>query len=447
MSQISTILDKIENDLQNPQIFSRESSVEYIRNLTEAAYNLSTNEIYPDTATEQDRFSQNRKIWMEKLFRIQLLLREKLFEFNAIASLGQAEVAAFRNGNMYLSYAQDFVLMEWSLTQNLKAHESLFAADFPVTLKNPACESFQLKPGDIILVRGGSFISATIARAGDYLSNFSHVAMVIEDPDGRLSVAEALLEEGLIVYSIEKYLSLEKLSRAAVIRPQDFGLGQSAARAGFKIVDDDFRSPVRKAFDLLMNPKSRDKTYCFKLIIMAYDEGSKSKLQLPAFPMSFKKALAGNSFYTGLGNVLELGAAPDDAFFQPEFDVIMVHRDISQIKMDWAFDVAMSSLFEFINEKYSYKRKLKAFLLAKVAVFLKNRVGIQIKQIPGGVSANVIQLILEHKDIATQVQKHLMKRMAANPRPIAYKELEQEAHSFLDMNKEKFFQKLASVRF
>ncbi len=442
VNKIHILLEKIEKDLLNPEVFNRENAIEYIRNLTEAAYNLESSELDPDSPSEQAQFAENRKIWMEKLFRIQLQLRDKMHEFNLQAPLSEEQIAGFRNGNMYLSYAQDFILMEWSLTQDLIPPSKLFAAHFPITLKNSNLQYFELMPGDIILVRGSSFVSATIARSGDYLSNYSHVAMVIQDPRGNISVAEALLEEGIIVYSIEKYLNLERLSRAAVIRPQNNHDAQAAARAGFKIVDEDLKASKRKMFDLLMNPKSTDKTYCFKLLISAFSIGTNDKIHLPAFPMTFKKALAGNSFYRGLGNKLEVGAAPDDIFFQPEFDILMVQRDVSMLKKDWAFDVTMSAIFEFIDKKYEYKKRLPIFLLAHLLFFLKNDLNISIKQVPSGVSQKALQLILLHKNLSHQLQSQLMKLMTARLRPLAYKELEAHAKVFLEKNKEKFFSPL-----
>lgn len=439
VNQIYKMLTQIENDLNDPQLFNRDTAISYIKNLTESAYNLDTKDIYPNTPEEQAYFAETRVDWMKKLFNIQNLLRKKMFAFHSQSPLNQLQIAAFRNGNMYLSYAQDFVLMEWSQSQDLNPHQKMFSADFPITLKNPELQNFNLQPGDVILVRGGSFVSATIARSGDYLSNYSHVAMVVQDPQGSLSVAEALMEEGLIVYTLDKYLSLEKLSRAMVLRPKNTQDGKAAALEGFKIIDADLKSPVKKMFDMLMNPDQHDKIYCFELVRMAYLRATNGKINLPTFPMSFKKSLAGNSFYRGLGNKLEVGAAPDDVFFQPEFDIVMIQRDVSQLKKDWAFDVAMSSIFEFIKDSYEYKKNVKTSLIATLAHFLKNDLKIDIKKIPPGITSEAVELILLHKSIATDLQTHLMQAMNSSPKPMAYKDLEQKAKMYLESNKEKYF--------
>jgi hypothetical protein len=442
VKKIYDLLKKIESEIDDICIFNRANAISYIQSFTESAYNLETKEIYPSNMADKLMFAETRKNWISILFNIQLKLRKIMFKFNSEKALSIEEIAAFRIANLYLSYAQDFVLMKWSMSQDLHTDAQMFSSDFPITVKNTEFDNFQLTAGDIILVRGSTFISATIARTGDFPSNFSHVALVIESPAGEISVAESLMEEGLIVYSLEKYLSLEKLSRSLVLRPLNPTDGKAAAQVGFKIVQEDFNSPSRKEFDMLMDPNRRDKTWCFGFLIQAYDEATQGRIHMPTFPMSFKKALRGNSFFKGLGNKLEVAAAPDDAFFQPEFNVIMVHRDLSQIKKDWAFDVAVSAIFDFIFEKYEYKKKWTAALIAYSSYFIKNRFRINLKMVPPGVSPNVIQLILEHKFATIKLRNLLLDQMKSTPQPKAYKELDQMAKSYLDKNKNKLFAQL-----
>ncbi len=436
VNDIYNLLAQIEKDIENPAVFNRDTAVAYIKKLTEGGYNLTTKDLYPDTAEERAQFAETRSDWMDRLFRIQLLLRDKMFEFHKADPLAENQITAFRNGNMYLSYAQDFVLMEWATTQDLTTHKNMFASEYPMTTKNPKFKQAQLRPGDVILVRGDSFISATIARSGDYVTNYSHVAMVVQDPKGNMSVAEALMEQNLKIYSLDQYLSLEKLSRAVILRPKDPKTAIAAALAGYKIIDDDLKAPVKKAFDMLMDPNQNDKIYCYEFVKLAYDTVN---IKMPAFPMTFRKALAGNSFYKGMGSNVEIGAAPDDAFFQPEFDVVAVQRDASKLKSDWAFDIAASALFDFINERFEYKRSLTNEVIAKLVLFVKNDLNIKISGVPSGVPAEVIALIMQHKTITIKLQTELMKAMDVDPRPLAYKELEAKAHAWLTQNKDKYF--------
>lgn len=436
VNEIYYLLAKIEKDLEDPNVFNRETAITYIKNLTEGGYNLATQDLYPVTDAERARFAETRSDWMDRLFRIQLLLRSKMFELHAHKPLTNELIAAFRNGNLYLSYAQDFVLMEWATTQDLKTKQNMFDAEFPVTTKNPKFKKTTIEPGDIILVRGDSFISATIARSGDYVTNYSHVAMVIQDPSGKISVAEALLEKNLIMYSLDQYLSLEKLSRAVILRPKSPEAGKAAALVAYKIVDDDLKAPIRKVFDMMMNPTSEDKIYCFELVKLAYQS---VKIEMPTFPMTFKKVSAGNSFYKGMGSNIVVGAAPDDAYFQPEFDVVAVQRDISKIKSDWAFDIAASAIIDYTNNRYQYKKSLLNTTLAKIALFVQDELKIKISGVPPGVPAESIALLMQHKAIMTALQADLMKAMNKDPRPLAYKELEAQAYAWLETNKDKYF--------
>lgn len=435
VDDIFNLLGKVESDLKDEKVFNRTTAIDYITNLTEAAYNLGTNELYPQTDDERFRFRQNNQEWIDRLFRIQLKLRSKMIEFHQQMPLSEAEVMAFRNGNMYLSYAQDFVLMQRSDFEDVSAKPKLFATKYPVTQRNPEIAYQQLTPGDLILVRGGSFVSATIARSGDYLSNFSHLAVVIQDPDGNIEVAEALMEEGLIKYSLDQYLNLERLSRAVVLRHQDPEIAKKAGLAGWKIYQRD----RKKLFDMLMDPHNHDRIFCGEFGLMAFKEGSEGKVKLPTFPMTFKKALNGNSFYRGLGNSVVQGFAPDDVFFEPGFDVVMAHRDISLLKKSWAFDVALSTIFEYMNDRFDYVTRSKTSALAYFLNFIKADLGINIKSIPPGVSVEFLKLIMEHKRLTTTLQQYLMKQMEASPKPLAYKELRGRAVEFLEQNSEKYF--------
>ena len=66
--------------------------------------------------------------------------------------------------------------------------------------------------GDILVSRGGAPTSALIARGNDYPGNFSHIALVYINPDTHTPfIVEALIEEGVVVSTVEQYLKGKKL--------------------------------------------------------------------------------------------------------------------------------------------------------------------------------------------------------------------------------------------
>ena len=72
--------------------------------------------------------------------------------------------------------------------------------------------------GDILVSRGGAPTSALIARGNDYPGNFSHVALVYVDSRTSLvSLIESHIEKGVIVASLEQYITDTKL-RVMVLR-------------------------------------------------------------------------------------------------------------------------------------------------------------------------------------------------------------------------------------
>ena len=104
------------------------------------------------------------------------------------------------------------------------------------TLVNPAFETgsdLDFRSGDLLLMRGMHHNSAAIARIGDVDSQFSHLAIVHTDADGKHWVVEALIEEGSVINPLS-YTLTHGLGRCVLFRHKD---KQLAARAAALIHD------------------------------------------------------------------------------------------------------------------------------------------------------------------------------------------------------------------
>jgi hypothetical protein len=79
----------------------------------------------------------------------------------------------------------------------------------------------KIHSGDIFVSRGGTPVSALIARGNDFPGNFSHIALVhVDEQTRKVSVIESHIESGVGVRSIEEYLADTKL-RILVLRLRD----------------------------------------------------------------------------------------------------------------------------------------------------------------------------------------------------------------------------------
>jgi len=87
-------------------------------------------------------------------------------------------------------------------------------SDTPSTL----LQGIRVHSGDLLVSRGGAEVSAFISRGNDYPGNFSHVALLQVDENGKAHFIEAHIEKGVAIATTEEYLKDKKL-RFMVLRP------------------------------------------------------------------------------------------------------------------------------------------------------------------------------------------------------------------------------------
>jgi hypothetical protein len=83
----------------------------------------------------------------------------------------------------------------------------------------PGSGSYQPRTGDVLLVRGGSYVSSAIARITEIDSLFSHLAIIYVDPRTQTPwIVESLIETGLKITEWKYYSENKNLVRATIFR-------------------------------------------------------------------------------------------------------------------------------------------------------------------------------------------------------------------------------------
>jgi hypothetical protein len=125
-----------------------------------------------------------------------------------------------------------------------------------------------------LVSRGGAPTSALIARGSDYPGNFSHIAFVFVDPDTRkASIVEAHIELGVVVSTVEEYLTDKKL-RVMLLRPRadlpqlvkDPMIPHEAAKRAYERAT---REHV--PYDFEMNYRDHTKLFCSEVASAEYE--------------------------------------------------------------------------------------------------------------------------------------------------------------------------------
>lgn len=429
--KISQAISQIASDVRNPAIFNAMTAANYINHMADEAYTLESQDFAPLGEHELNLFNQNVESLIDSLFSTRIFLAEALKSFEAKGQWSENEksdtVAAFRRGQLYLRYAEDYAIEILNQTHPLKGSAVFFEGAKPLTLVNPKYadpRNSALQAGDIILVRGSSFFSATIARVGDVPTNLSHIAMVAERPDGSLYVVEALLEKGLISYPLADYLKLEPLPRAAVYRFYSPEKARAAARELWKMYAGNLKHPI--PFDIFMDPDDHDKIYCAEAMAMAFARTDGNLASVPRYRTQFS-GISGTEFAKATGLTAKEIFAPADIEVDTRFTLVKEHRDLNLLAKSRRYDVVLSKLFDKFKAGYTYKRDVAASVEGGFAVMARS-FGFLKSVVPAGMDVPTFSALLRHKKLVEKLMTDLAvaenQVMLTTGRPVSYRELE-----------------------
>jgi hypothetical protein len=131
-----------------------------------------------------------------------------------------------------------------------------------------------LHSGDILVSRGGAPTSALIARGNDYPGNFSHIAFVYVDPGTHISsIVEAHIERGVVVSTVEQYLTDKKLRVMLLRLRSDLPQLTKDPMSPHKAAEQAYTRATTEhvPYDFEMNYKDHRKLFCSEVASAAYE--------------------------------------------------------------------------------------------------------------------------------------------------------------------------------
>jgi hypothetical protein len=428
---VVSMIAKIRTDLDNPRAFNVRNATDYIRVIADQAYSLTAADFLPRNEQESNAFEKQFNSILTQIFEIRQMLRERQrqFENEGVWSSNQSAdaIAAFRLAHLYLRYAEDFAIEWYDGRHPLHRSAVFFDGEGPLSLHSPKASfvkgKLEFQAGDVILVRGASFASASIARISDVPTSMSHLAMVAIDPNGRLMVVESLLEKGVTYYPVEEYLKLEPLPRAAVFRFFDATIAYRAAQESWKLAMEN--KAKRIPFDLEMDSEEHSKIYCAEAVGVAYERATKGTFKFPLHQTSFEKARQ-TDFFKGIGIAHPNAFAPSDLDVDTRFDLIAEHRDLDLLAKSRMYDAILSMLFSKFEQGFTYKPSLSVFAQATFGK-IGRELGFFSDQISADVSWTALFTLLQQKktveSVLTDLQAASSEESSRLHRPLAYREL------------------------
>jgi len=236
---------------------------------------------------------QNTNHIVYKLAALRNLIRDQIESWQSqglMTAQFEKELRSMIRASHYLTdYVAEISMDHQTVAKGEKARRAFSAgAPWTNTLDGKPMNFDNFKSGDIILMRGGSAVSASIARITDFKSVFSHVAIVYVDEKtkGKFLI-ESLIDSGVVINPLEKALEASA-ARMSLIRPVDQELGRRAAQIGYALVMDSFKRGKPFLYDFTMSMDKPDmnkldslKMPCTKVVSWFYDLASEGKMTVP----------------------------------------------------------------------------------------------------------------------------------------------------------------------
>lgn len=319
---------------------------------------------------DREQIKEAAPALMRELFAIRMRLRDRIGEWRAKGILLRpAEIAlrdVFRVARYVSDYLGEIAGDNARLAPGEETRRGFSGTDWN-TLVHPLYDNgynIPFRSGDVLLMRGSAHNSAAIARIGDTDSQFSHLAMIYIDPQGKHWVVEALIEEGAVIKPLEEVLA-DGLGRAVLYRFKDPVIAAKAGELAHERIMNAATGITRPIpYDFSMRLRGRRKLFCAKLVSQAYADASDGKIQLPAFKTRFDHA-KNRDFFRAIGVTASETFAPGDIDLDPRFELVAEWQDYRVTPRLRRQDMTMTKFFEWMEERgYRFRDDLFIRIIA-----------------------------------------------------------------------------------
>ncbi|WP_374029144.1 YiiX/YebB-like N1pC/P60 family cysteine hydrolase [Bdellovibrio bacteriovorus] len=407
--ELITGSQKVLSDLSNPQIFNARTCASFVNKVTDYLYYLPADHFIPKTPQEVEKLKTHGDDVMNTIFQIRVVLHEKLQEFDSRNELTKECTQEVREGFQYARFAEEY-LLEWLYSQKVYTFKKtpIMESSKPSTWTNPKYAGFQLKTGDVMLIRGKSYVSAMIARIGDEEGNFSHLAIVGEDKKGRKYVVEALIQYGVIVTPLEKWRQAED-ARVALYRQPDEVLAKQAGRKIWEKAQYALDRNKGIRYDFAMDDDDYSTIFCSEVIRYAYDMASGGKFMVPKFRSSVSK-FKNTDYPKSLGVTKSTLFAPYDIEVDPRFDFIAEYRFYPLLRQVRMQDAVLQSIYSWMIDKdYTFHWAPQHSIKGYFAKFVR-QFGIAADTLPKYMPIDSIQTNVKFEAVAKVLEKNIYKK-------------------------------------
>ncbi len=262
-------------------------------------------------------------------------------------------------------------------------HTPLFSKGLPWTVSDGKFDyKKDLRTGDILMWRGNSAVSASIARLGDNENNFSHLSILYIHPEtGKRYNIEALIETGLIAREFDKVVVKKGASKVVVYRHANQELAQKAAKFAYdkamERTDDHFIG-----YDFKFDLDDHSTLFCSELVSWSYDEASNGTIKVPTFNTTID--LENRSYVDAIGMIGDIAFQPGDIELEADLEMIAEWRNYHQVRTNQLMDNILSNMYNWMESKnYHFNFNLHGSIIGS-GVYLFRKVPVLGERLLGG---------------------------------------------------------------
>lgn len=406
--------------------FDNSECVEFISDKIKKIDNLTSNSFFPKTPAEIQELKDKGVKTVETLFEIRELIRARLLELQEKKKLNYECLQSIKASTRYIRFMEE-MLMEWLVENKVISNysQNFMEGTSPQVLvsskfaeyKNKNKLMDKIKPGDVFLIRGKSYVSAMIARIGDVEMQYSHLAIIGLDNKNEMVAVEALIPYGSKISPLKEWLA-QMESRVVHFRFHDAKVAENSAKAAYELAQDYIdKNKHTIPYDFEMNAQDQSQIFCAELIENAFLKGSQYTVHLPehkTLATKFKSTI----FLKSMGIQSDELFSPGDLEFDSRFDLVEDYRflgkendsdDYTLLRKVRMQDAIIQSIYNWmITENYqfvdNYLVKAKAYL-AKTFRYL----GFFEVKLPKHMPMDSLKTIVHFEEISNVLQKPLFE--------------------------------------
>lgn len=308
---------------------------------------------------------------------------------------------------------------------------------------NPKFSSFEFQAGDILVTRGISMISASLATSTEVNSKFSHGVFVYSKDSKKFETIESYINSGVHYFDMDAALKNEN-ARIMIFRNKNKKYAQLASERISEHINRLFLKNKTIPYDYESDYDDHDALTCIEIPFAAYKMASGGDVIIPE--VKSKLLLTKSELLSGLNIQPGYVLSPSDLLFDSRFELILDWTDFRLSQDNRNKDAILAHIFEKI-EKENYSLQENLTTLAARLIWTTRKIDLlwsilggiaSMKDLPEELPIEQIVLFAKVNKVANLYLKDVRDWQKKDFRVYSQSEIQSWMNAYFDKDKEKY---------